>query len=168
MSHLINLYKLENGRIVEIEMLKIQQALSKLTSKDWSDYEGGDVSVEFKEPEPIQITRPKPTGLKRIFSSKRKTPTLVTEANEQEIDANQHSIAFNRPQKGFEYAMFELMSELKLIAVRDETFSETEAILSLRELKRSQVPDEIDSMPTKDMVLLLVQDAGELLTKLYS
>jgi len=168
MSHMINLYKLENGQIVEIEMLKIQQALSKLTSEDWSDYEGGDVSVEFKELEPIQIAKPKPTGLKNIFSRKGKTPTLVTEANEQEIDADEHSIAFNRPQKGFEFAMFDLMSELKLIAIRDESFSETEAILSLNELKRSEVPHEIDSMPTKNMDLLLVQDASDLLSELYT
>ena len=104
---MINLYKLENEQIVEIEMEKIQQALTKLTLEDWSDFEGGDASIEFKGLKPIQQIRSKSKGLKGIFSRSRKNGELETEANEQEIDADTHSIAFNRPQSGFEFAMFE-------------------------------------------------------------
>jgi len=168
MSHMIHLYKIENGETVEINMVDIQLVFTKLTSEDWSDYDGGDVFAKFKGLEPLQIEKPKSKGLRHIFSGKTNNDVSLTEANEQEIDADEHSIAFNRPQKGFEFAMFDLMSELKLIAVRDESFSKTEAILSLNELKRSEVPHEIDSMATKDMELLLVQDASDLLSKLYA
>lgn len=167
MSHMINLYKLENERIVEIEMEKIQQALTKLTLEDWSDFEGGDASIEFKGLKPIQQIRSKSKGLKGIFSRSRKNGELETEANEQEIDADTHSIAFNRPQSGFEFAMFELMLELKLIAVRDESFSETEAIISIAKLEKTDIPDEIDSIPTEGMELIQVVNPEGLLNALY-
>ena len=168
MSHMICLYKLNDGHIIEIEMAKTRRALASLTDEDWSDYEGGDVFVEFDGLEPLTITEPKSNKLKNLFSRKKKIEKTKTEANAQEIDTDEHSIAFNRPQTGFEHAMFELMSKLNLIAIRDESFSETEAIISLYELKRSDIPDEIDGAPTENMELILVKDNQSLLQSLYS
>ena len=168
MSHMINLYKLTSGHVVKIQMEHIQEALTSLTSEDWSDYFGGDVSVNFKDLEPIQVERLQSTKKKSFFSRKSKSKEIAFESNEQEIDADENSIAFIRPQKGFENAMFELMNKLELIAIRDESFAEIpEAILSTFPLTQNQIPAEIDTMPTKDMRLIHIKTPDELLRSLH-
>lgn len=164
MSHMIYLYKLVDGQTVNIEMTKIRKTLDGLTSEDLSDYDGGEAYISFKGLKPVQKPQPKSNFFLSFF---RKNEPL-TEQNKQEIDADEHSIAFNRPQEGFETAMFQIMYELDLIAIRDESFCEnSEAIISLNSLERENIPDEIDTMPTKNMDLVLIKSASELLEQLY-
>ena len=164
MSHMICLYKLVNGQTVNIEIAKIREALADLTYEDLSDYCGGEAYIRFKGLKPVQ----KPQVKSNFFLSFFRKTEALTEPNEQEIDADEQSISFNRPQEGFETAMFQLMSELNLVAIRDHSFCEnSEAIVSLDRLERESIPEEIDTMPTKNMDLVLIESACELIENLY-
>ena len=196
MSYFISLYRISNAEILPLDISEIQTALNKVTGQDWSDFDGGEaglhmpktdssksVSVQFfsVKPWPFGLYRfqKKLLELKGLEESDPKSfilgkvvfkKNLAYSEDEiiHDIDVGEYSIAFDRPQEGFERPMFKLLKLLNLVALKDSTFANTEAIISIQSLSQSNIPKIIDSVSTKDMELLQVKSSKGLLNALYS